>query len=113
MEDEASNLTVLEMEMGLQAFADLLTNRSFVKMDAKLNIDPDIGKTHEVKTCWVRCPKDLRSLNDKDFATGLRKNIEAGLFEVDGWKADAVDHFNGYNYDNKTEVYKVIFRRYV
>lgn len=88
-----SNLTVLEMEMGLQAFAD--------------------RKTHEVKTCWVRCPKDLRSLNDKDFATGLRKNIEAGLFEVDGWKADAVDHFNGYNYDNKTEVYKVIFRRYV
>jgi len=102
IEDEQSNIQVVELEMSFEDFAKCLTGMSTYEVPAHYGDLSKIGKKFEVKTVIV---SGLSS------STWKKKDKLIKPFEVDGWSAREEEEFNHHHISKNG--YQVTFRRWV
>lgn len=109
IEDEASGLYVMEIEIDFEGFADLHSSTS-AKASGTLFTDDRIGKKHENISVYlevkqtISSPADMKKINEA---------ADAWEEENPGWTIDRDRHWNRYRWDHKTGTYRVIARRWI
>ncbi len=113
VEDEASGIIIVEVDLNTSAVADLISSRMSDPQEAKYFANPNIGLVHENQNYSV----NLTAIHDGLLESFHRGDLHMDLIQVydyaekknPGWKADR----NDYNSNLKVNgSYNVILRRY-
>jgi hypothetical protein len=116
IEDESSNVQVLELQLTAEQLGRLVVSHSEVECAVTWRTER-LGMRHEHKTEEVPFPA-RRSTTHRDQAGELRAAQKAlEPFEVDGWEASHEDVLNSHNLIRSGrgagQVYRVAFHRWV
>jgi hypothetical protein len=110
LEDDTSRLRVLELDMTLEQFGQLITGLSIPDIEAEVNLmDERLGKKHE--NLQIVVPNLTKVWEDRDLAVRLFIAADPELAGK-GWEPDTLPERPN-NHRIAEEGYRVILRRYV
>lgn len=118
IEDEASSIRAIEIEMDLKNFASALFACGNMPCRFKINTHPNVGKVREYKEEIALIPVG-RGRRNSERDTLIKEALAP--FEVDGWQGRKNDADNNHNWTGPSQIIdgknchptKILFERWV
>lgn len=108
--DELSGTEVIDLEIGLEEFAEAVTGMGYVPCEFELQAE-FAGKKREIKRVLVECGESWLEAKRTPARQAEYVAQKFAPYEVDGWIGSQYDYFNFHNKNG--DFMNVSFTRYV